>query len=212
MIESDADLGDAFRVLVVDDHSGVRAGIVNLINAAFPDVCKIGTAASVDEAITQTVANQPDVVVLDADLAGEDGLALIPALQRAAPCEVVVLSSLVDSRVAAHALQLGAYACLHKVAPSSELIDCIAASKRARRHGDPARKAWSDGAAPATAGPSTTVLCRFLGNDDGVTAIEYGLLAALIVIACIAAFTATGASLEALYVIWSTAVIAALTI
>ena len=47
-------------------------------------------------------------------------------------------------------------------------------------------------------------------EDDGVTAIEYGLLAALIAVACIAAFQATGTSLGAIYTTWSNAVLAAL--
>jgi len=51
---------------------------------------------------------------------------------------------------------------------------------------------------------------RTVREDDGVTAIEYGLLAALIAVACIVAFQATGASLTALYVFWSGAVSAAL--
>ena len=60
--------------------------------------------------------------MLDVDLAGEDGLALIPALRRCAPCEVVVLTSLSDPAVAAHALRLGAQACVHKTAPAEELL------------------------------------------------------------------------------------------
>jgi pilus assembly protein Flp/PilA len=51
---------------------------------------------------------------------------------------------------------------------------------------------------------------QFLRSDDGVTAIEYGLLAALILIVCIAAFSATGDSLTDIYMRWSTAVIDAL--
>jgi pilus assembly protein Flp/PilA len=47
-------------------------------------------------------------------------------------------------------------------------------------------------------------------EDDGVTAIEYGLLAALIAVACVAAFSATGTSLSAIYTTWSQAVVAAL--
>ena len=47
-------------------------------------------------------------------------------------------------------------------------------------------------------------------DDDGVTAIEYGLLAALIAVACIVAFQATGTSLRTLYEYWSGAVVAAL--
>jgi pilus assembly protein Flp/PilA len=49
-----------------------------------------------------------------------------------------------------------------------------------------------------------------LVDDSGVTAIEYGLLAALIAVAILGAIRATGISLVALYDYWSAAVIAAL--
>jgi len=49
-----------------------------------------------------------------------------------------------------------------------------------------------------------------LREDEGVTAIEYGLLAALIALVCIGAFQATGTSLGAMYTTWSNAVLAAL--
>jgi pilus assembly protein Flp/PilA len=51
---------------------------------------------------------------------------------------------------------------------------------------------------------------RMVREDDAVTAIEYGLLAALIAVTCIVAFQATGTSLTAMYDYWSSAVIAAL--
>jgi len=51
---------------------------------------------------------------------------------------------------------------------------------------------------------------RLWREEEGVTAIEYGLLSALIVVVCIAAFSATGTSLGAIYTTWSTAVLAAL--
>ena len=50
----------------------------------------------------------------------------------------------------------------------------------------------------------------FIADEQGVTAIEYGLLAALIVVVAVAAISTTGTSLSALYVIWTDAVIGAL--
>jgi Flp pilus assembly pilin Flp len=55
-----------------------------------------------------------------------------------------------------------------------------------------------------------TSLAEAWRDERAVTAIEYALLAALIVIAAIAAFSVTGTSLEALYVYWSAKVIAVL--
>jgi pilus assembly protein Flp/PilA len=54
------------------------------------------------------------------------------------------------------------------------------------------------------------LLCSAVTEQDGVTAIEYGLLGALIAVVCVAAFAATGGSLAAVYTAWSAAVVAAL--
>ena len=119
------------RVLVVDDHLGTRVGVASLIEAEQPRMRCVGTAGTAGDALAYTRALQPNVVVLDVNLAGEDGLALIPGLHRAAHCAVVVLTSLADPYVAAHALRLGAHACLHKTAPAAELMAAIFAARRA---------------------------------------------------------------------------------
>jgi two-component system, NarL family, nitrate/nitrite response regulator NarL len=118
-------------VLVVDDHAATRAGVASLIETEQPRMQCIGSVGTPDEALVCTRTLQPDVIVLDVNLAGEDGLALIPALHMAARCAVVVLTSLADPSVAAHALRLGAHACLHKTAPGAELIAAIFAARRA---------------------------------------------------------------------------------
>ena len=51
---------------------------------------------------------------------------------------------------------------------------------------------------------------RLVNEQDGVTAIEYGLLAALIAVTCIAAFQLLGARLTAMYLYWVGAVLGAL--
>lgn len=56
-----------------------------------------------------------------------------------------------------------------------------------------------------------TWIHRFLRAQSGVTAIEYGLLAALIAITIIGAVRSVGTQLEAVYVFWSSAVAAAIT-
>ena len=129
------------KVLVVDDHAGIRNGIASLINAEWPRMSSAGAAATAHEALKLARERQPDVVVLDVNLAGDDGLALIPVLQRLAPCRIVVLTSLSDPHVAAHARRLGAHACLNKTAPAIELVACVFAAHRSR-----------DGAAPLNVG------------------------------------------------------------
>lgn len=113
------------KVLVVDDHPGIRAGIASLIDAEFPRMRTVGVAATPAEALAGAAEHRPQVVVLDVNLDGEDGLALIPALRRGGHCDVVVLTSLTDPQVTVHALRLGAHACLQKTAPAAELVACI---------------------------------------------------------------------------------------
>lgn len=123
------------RVLVVDDHLGTRIGLASLIEAERPRMRCIGSAGTAGEALTHTQALQPHVILLDVDLAGDDGLALIPALHLAARCAVVVLTSLQDPTVAMFAYRLGANACLHKTAPAAELVAAIFAAAPANEGG-----------------------------------------------------------------------------
>ena len=141
---SNMPIQDPLKVLVVDDHIGVRNGIASLVDAERPRMCTVGAAANVAQALELARQTQPNVVVLDVDLGGEDGLVLIATLHAIAPCQVVVLTSLADPHVAAHAHRLGASACVHKTAPAADLIACILAAQTT---------AWTSGAiTPLNAG------------------------------------------------------------
>ena len=57
---------------------------------------------------------------------------------------------------------------------------------------------------------STSWAIADFADESGVTAIEYGLLAALIAITIISGISATGISVSAIYTFWSNAVVAAI--
>ena len=84
------------RVLVVDEQAVVRNALVALIDSESPALICVGAATSVAEVLQLASDTQPNVIILDADLAGEDGVALIPHLMARTSCTVVVLSSHVD--------------------------------------------------------------------------------------------------------------------
>jgi CheY-like chemotaxis protein len=81
------------KVLIVDDHIGIRSGITSVMNAEWPRISCVGAAATSDEALRLARECQPHVVVLDVNLADVDGLTLIPLLKNLARCEIVVLTS-----------------------------------------------------------------------------------------------------------------------
>ena len=110
-------------VLVVDDQRVVREGLARLISCAQMALRFVSTAANSAEALSAAARLRPEVVVLDADLAGEDGLALIPQLALSAG--VLVLTSHGDPATRARALRLGACAFIEKHQPAADLLGCI---------------------------------------------------------------------------------------
>jgi DNA-binding NarL/FixJ family response regulator len=70
------------RVVLVDDHAMVRAGVRAEIGG---DVDIVGEAADVDEAVRVIVATRPDVVLLDVHLPGGNGRAVLDACAEQVP-------------------------------------------------------------------------------------------------------------------------------
>jgi two-component system nitrate/nitrite response regulator NarL len=110
-------------VLVVDDQFAVREGVARLITCGATPLLYVSTAATGAEALRAAARLLPDVVVLDADLDGEDGLALIPQL--ALTAGVLVLTSHGDAGTRARAAGLGASAFIEKHQPAADLLDAI---------------------------------------------------------------------------------------
>lgn len=111
-------------VLVVDDQLAVREGLARLIACAPMALRYVSTAITGAEALSAAAQLHPDVVVLDVDLAGEDGLALIPQL--ALTAAVLVLTSHGDPATRARAKRLGARAFIEKHQPAADLLGAIA--------------------------------------------------------------------------------------
>lgn len=111
-------------VLVVDDQVAVREGLVRLISCGGIPLHAIGTAATCAEALSAATKLRPEVIVLDADLNGEDGLALIPHLSGIAG--VLVLTCHGDPMTRSRAIRLGARAFLEKHVPAAQLLSMIA--------------------------------------------------------------------------------------
>lgn len=88
------------RILVVDDHPVVREGLVATLEDD-PEFSVVGAAGSAEEALDLSAAQQPDVILLDLELPGMDGLQAIPALTAAhAQARVIILTAYdTDERV-----------------------------------------------------------------------------------------------------------------
>jgi DNA-binding NarL/FixJ family response regulator len=121
------------RVLVVDDHPVLRAGLEAVLRAE-PGFACVGVAAdgsAMTEALRRTV---PDVIVLDRRLGAEDGLALCAALRRRAGAPEVVIYTADDSPdMAVRARAAGASAVVNKERDIGELFDALRLAVRRPR-------------------------------------------------------------------------------
>jgi two-component system invasion response regulator UvrY len=109
------------KILLVDDHAIVRAGLRQLLAAA--GSAEVWEARDGREALTLARRERPDVVVLDLNLPSVGGVELIRRLlQQDAGLRVLVLSMHAEPLYAARALQAGARGYVSKNAAPEEML------------------------------------------------------------------------------------------
>jgi two-component system, OmpR family, response regulator len=121
-------------ILVVDDDHGIRTLVADRLRA---EGYRVETAADVpamDRALAQA---QPDLVILDVMMPGEDGLSACRRLTRRAGPPVLMLSARGDETDRIAGLDTGATHYLPKPCSAAELIATVRAALRARGDGAP---------------------------------------------------------------------------
>jgi len=109
------------RVLLVDDHALVRAGIRSLLGG-MPNVQVVGEAASGDEALALSERERPDVVLMDIAMKGLSGLEAAARIRERQPqVRVVILSMHAGEEYVMQAMRAGAAGYLLKDAATGEL-------------------------------------------------------------------------------------------
>lgn len=109
------------RVLIVDDHTLVRAGIRRLLES-LAEVQVVAEASDGDQALAQAQLHLPDVVLLDLSLPGRSGFEVISELRRKVPqAKIVIMSMHDDASHVREALDRGAIGFVVKEAAPAEL-------------------------------------------------------------------------------------------
>jgi DNA-binding NarL/FixJ family response regulator len=118
------------RILVVDDHAVVRGGLVELLGGE-DDLEVVGAVAGGEEAIEAARTLHPDVILMDLEMEGTDGVQATRRIKNADPGpQVVVLTSFSDQSRILAALDAGARGYLLKDATPDELIEGIHAAAK----------------------------------------------------------------------------------
>lgn len=109
------------RVLIVDDHTLVRAGISRLLQT-FADIDVVAEASTAQQAVDMAILHRPDVVLMDLSLPGRSGLDALTDVLRATPGTRVVMMSMHDDPLHVRdALDRGATGFVVKDAAPQEL-------------------------------------------------------------------------------------------
>jgi DNA-binding NarL/FixJ family response regulator len=119
------DSANPIRVLIVDDHAVVRAGLRMLIDSESPMkvVAEAGTRV---EAVQAAAREQPDIVLLDLDMGGESGLSFLPDLVCAArKAKILVLTGVRDPETHRKAVRASARGVVFKEKAVEVLIKAI---------------------------------------------------------------------------------------
>jgi DNA-binding NarL/FixJ family response regulator len=119
------------RIMLVDDHALVRSAVRQALVA--PDLEVVGEAASADEALLLAPELRPDLILLDVDLPGTDGLRLLRELVPRLPeTKIVMLTVSTSRRDLLEAVQHGAIGYLTKDLDPAALQRAV----RGNRQGD----------------------------------------------------------------------------
>jgi DNA-binding NarL/FixJ family response regulator len=113
------------RVVLIDDHAMVREGLRLVLRSA-PDITVVGEAESGALVLPLVQRVIPDVVVLDLDMPGGDGMTALRELRQALPqVRVLILTVHAEQERLLSLLDAGARGYLSKEAASRDLVDAI---------------------------------------------------------------------------------------
>jgi DNA-binding NarL/FixJ family response regulator len=124
-------MGRITRVVLVDDHALVRSAVRQAITA--PDIDVVGEASNAEEALLVALEHRPDVLLLDLDLPGVNGLQLVRELAPRLPeTKIIILTVSTARRDLLEAVRAGAAGYLTKDLSPEALVRSI----RGAREGD----------------------------------------------------------------------------
>lgn len=137
------------RILLVDDQPALLWGLELLINGESPRMAVVGKASCRSTALSLAAQTQPDVILLDLDLAGELSLDFLPELLRLSPARVLIFTGVHDGALHERALSDGACGVVRKEESAEILLQAIARAHQGRadtRKSEPARQLGDSGA------------------------------------------------------------------
>ena len=122
------------RILIVDDHPVVRAGLTSMLGAQ-PGLEVVGSASSGEEALAMLDSHTPDVLLLDLRMPGMNGIDTLHAMKRSGtPARAIVLTSYETDEDIYRAVQAGTGGYLLKDTSRQEMLEAIRVVHAGKRY------------------------------------------------------------------------------
>ena len=116
---------EPIRVLLVDDHAVVRAGLRMIIHSRV-GMTIVGEAGNRDDSLSLAASEHPNIILLDLDLGGDSGMNLITDLIAASSeARIIILTGVRDPEVHRQAVLLGGMGIVKKEKAAEVLITAI---------------------------------------------------------------------------------------
>jgi Response regulator containing a CheY-like receiver domain and an HTH DNA-binding domain len=113
------------RVIIADDHSAIRSGVKHILVNEFASI-DFGYATNAGEVFQLVKGQEWDVIILDIDLPGRNGLDILKQLkEESINIPVLVFSFHREEQIAVRALKSGAFGYLAKDAADTELVKAM---------------------------------------------------------------------------------------
>ncbi len=115
------------RVLVADDHTILRQGLVTLLSAD-PDIQVVAEASNGLEALEKAEKTRPQVVIIDISMPQMNGMEAVKQIHKLLPdCKILVLTMHEEQEYVIHMVRAGASGYLIKDSASEELLGAVKA-------------------------------------------------------------------------------------
>lgn len=116
---------NGLKILIADDHIVVRSGIIKSLISNFPDAV-FGEAGNATEVLQLLHNSQWDLIILDINMPGRNGMDVLKEIKEYAPkTQVVIFSMYPEDQFAVRSIKAGASAYLTKDISSQELEKAI---------------------------------------------------------------------------------------
>ena len=140
------------RIVIIEDDETIRTGYTFLIGAT-EGYEVINAYASYDESAHHLLADRPDVILLDIELPGTNGIEALPKIKKCLPnCHVLILTVYESQKQIFDALANGASGYLTKGTPAVKIIESI--------------KEVKEGGGPMSINIARMVISSFMKNQD----------------------------------------------